>query len=192
MRISRAFLRLIRLALRFATHPFSNWIRAFAMSSVFERTLIPTLSILAIGDLTSASTIPMSWIMRSSTTPTSVPRTWYGRQPLGRDVLRPVRLLLEEGHDRVEMLDVADLDEAVPRPGRGEDPLRLLQGGAEGLLDQQVAAARKERERDLLVPVRRNDDGDGVARRAPARRATRSCRQPNLALISAARASDLS
>ena len=76
MRISRAFFRLIRLALRFATHPFSNSMRAFAMSSVLERMLIPALSILAIGDLTSARMIPMSWIIRSSTTPTSVPRGW--------------------------------------------------------------------------------------------------------------------
>jgi len=48
--------------------------RAFAMSSLFESTVTPTLSILAIGDFTKASTMPMSWIIKSSTTPTSVPR----------------------------------------------------------------------------------------------------------------------
>jgi hypothetical protein len=52
--------------------------RALAISSLFESTVTPTLSIFAIGDFTSASTIPMSWIIRSSTTPTSVPRGWYG------------------------------------------------------------------------------------------------------------------
>jgi hypothetical protein len=96
-RISRFFFRLMRLALRLATQPFSNSMRALAMSSVFESTLTPTLSILRIGDFTSASTMPMSWIIRSSTTPTSVPRGLVGREPLGGDVLRPAGVLLEEG-----------------------------------------------------------------------------------------------
>lgn len=64
----------MRLALRLATQPFSNWIRALAMSSLFESTVTPTLSIFAIGDFTSSITMPMSWIIRSRTTPTSVPR----------------------------------------------------------------------------------------------------------------------
>ena len=78
MRISRAFFVLMRLALRFATQPFWNWIRALAISSLFDRTVTPTLSIFAMGDFTSSRTMPMSWIIRSSTTPTSVPRGWYG------------------------------------------------------------------------------------------------------------------
>ena len=76
-----------------------------------------------------------------------------GRETLGRDVPRPVGLLLEERHHRVEVLDVADLHEAALGARRREHPLRLLEGGAYGLLDQQVASPLEERERDLGVPA---------------------------------------
>ena len=59
-----------------------------------------------------------------------------------------------------------DLDEAAVRLRRGQHLLGLLQGGAERLLDQQVAALGEERQRDLGVQVRRDDDRDGVAGRA--------------------------
>jgi hypothetical protein len=51
MRILRTLSRLMRLAVRLATQPFSNRIRTLAMSSPRLRTAMPTASTLMTGTL---------------------------------------------------------------------------------------------------------------------------------------------
>ena len=68
------FFKLIRLAVRLATQPFSNVIRALAMSGLSLTTATPLACTFFTGDPTTVSTMSMSWIIRSSTTLTSVPR----------------------------------------------------------------------------------------------------------------------
>ena len=68
------FFREMRLAVRFATQPFANSIRALAMSGVSLITETPLAWIFFTSDFTTLRMISISWIMRSSTTGTSVPR----------------------------------------------------------------------------------------------------------------------
>jgi hypothetical protein len=113
-----------------------------------------------------------------------------GRETLGGDVLRAADLLLEKAHHRVEMLDVADLRRcARPCLRRGQHLFGLLQRGAERLLDQQVAALRQERQRDLRVPVGRHDDRLTASQALPSSSIVAKRWQLCLAQISAARAS---
>jgi len=81
--------------------------RAFAMSSLFESTVTPTLSIFAIVELHQRQHDADAWIIRSSTTPTPC-RALVRREPLRRDVARSSISFLEESSP-VEVLDVADL-----------------------------------------------------------------------------------
>ena len=64
-----------RLAVRFATVPSANSMRAFAKSSDAETTVTPTACTCVTAECTNASTTSRSWIMRSRMTLTSVPRT---------------------------------------------------------------------------------------------------------------------
>ena len=68
----------MRLAVTSATQPFANRMRALAMSISSVNTGAPIASIEAIGERTMCSIRSMSWIMRSSTTETSVPRGLNG------------------------------------------------------------------------------------------------------------------
>ena len=61
---------------------------------------------------------------------------------------------------RVEALDVPDGDRPAAAPGRGHDLSRLLDGGRDRLLDEEVDACFEERQRDSRMPTgRRGDDG---------------------------------
>ncbi len=75
MRILRSVFRLTREAVALATQPLAKRMRALAMSISAENTGVPTASMLTIGAPTMVCTMSMSWIMRSSTTFTSVPRS---------------------------------------------------------------------------------------------------------------------
>ncbi len=74
----RSLLKLTRLAVTLATQPPSKRSRAFAMSSRPDSTGTPTASTAASGWPTSSWIRSMSWIIRSSTTSTSVPRAENG------------------------------------------------------------------------------------------------------------------
>jgi hypothetical protein len=86
-----------------------------------------------------------------------------GRQALGGDVTGVGDGLFEVRHHRIVMLDVTDLDDAVGLGGGVEDLGSLLEGDADGLLDEEVHALGEERERHRGVMVGRDDDADGVA-----------------------------
>ena len=82
----------------------------------------------------------MSWIIRSSTTPTSVERKV---KPLARTAsmyfgLRSCDAAAVEG--RIESLDVADLEHDAAPPGDGHQFVGLGQRGTERLFDQHVDA----------------------------------------------------
>ena len=88
------------------------------------------------------------------------------RQSFRRDIARLIDFLFEETHHRVEMLDVPDLHDPVARLRRGQHPLRFLEGSTKRLLDQQMRAARQQRERDVRVLVGGHDHRHRIARRA--------------------------
>ena len=67
------FLREILLDVRFAIHPFSNSILAFAISGVVLIIDTPEALIFLTFELTTFKTISISWIIRSIITDTSVP-----------------------------------------------------------------------------------------------------------------------
>jgi hypothetical protein len=86
-----------------------------------------------------------------------------GRQPLGGDVTGVGDGLLEEGHHRVVMLDVSDLDDAVGLGGGVQDLGGLVEGHADGLFDEEVHAFGEQGQRHGGMMVRRDDHADGVA-----------------------------
>ena len=86
-----------------------------------------------------------------------------GCQALGGDIARVRHGLLEIGHDRVVMLDMSDLHDAVCL-GRGAQNLGgLIEGDADGLLNQKMDAFLQQREGDRGMVIGRHDDADGVA-----------------------------
>ena len=84
-------------------------------------------------------------------------------EALGADEARLADVFLEKVHDRIEVLDVANLDEAVGSLRGGDDLLGLVEGGAERLFDEQMAARGEQREGDGAVEVGRRDDADDIA-----------------------------
>ena len=67
-----------RLDVTFAIQPLAKLIRALAMSGLSVRTGTPTASTRCTGERTKLAIMSMSWIMRSNTTSTSVPRSTNG------------------------------------------------------------------------------------------------------------------
>ena len=78
MRSLRSRLRLMRLAVTLATQPPTKPMRALAMSMVSDSTEMPLAEIDSISRSTRCRIRSISWIIRSSTTLTSVARAVNG------------------------------------------------------------------------------------------------------------------
>ena len=140
----RSALRLMRLAVTSATQPFAKRMRAFAMSISSVNTGAPIASIDAIGERTMCSIRSMSWIMRSSTTLTSVPRGLNGASRFD-SMKRGRGQLVRDGEDHgVEPLQVADLQHEPLARGERDQLARLVGRRRDRLLDQHVGAGGEE------------------------------------------------
>ena len=109
-----------RDAVRLATQPFSNVSRALQMSSTSPITLTPTASICATGEPASFRTMSMSWIIMSSTTPTSMLRNVSGLMRMTSMKRGCDARAAHRADGRVEPLDVPDLHDGAVllAPGR--------------------------------------------------------------------------
>ena len=104
----------------------------------------------------------MSWIIRSSTTPTSVERKV---KPLARTAsmyLGRANVRRGGAEGRIEPLDVADLEHDVAPPGGGHQLVGLGRRGAERLFDQQVDAGFEKLAGDAMVQAGGRGDHRGV------------------------------
>ena len=109
----RSLLKLTRLAVTLATQPPAKRSLALAMSSRPESTGTPTASSASSGRPTRSWIRSMSWIIRSSTTSTSVPRSREGRDAVRFDEQRPVDHVVERQQRGIEALEMADLKDPL-------------------------------------------------------------------------------
>ena len=104
----------------------------------------------------------MSWIIRSSTTLTSVPRSLNGASRCD-SMKRGVPSVPAEREDRgIEALEVADLQDAAAARGDCDQRARLPGRLGDRLLDQHVHAALEAILRDREVQRRRRGDADRI------------------------------
>ena len=162
MRSLRSVFRLTREAVALATQPFAKRMRALAMSISSENTGVPTASMAAIGAPTMVCTMSMSWIMRSSTTFTSVPRSRYGASRWHSMKRGDFRY---GSAARIAALKRSRCPTCRMRRGaRGERDQLARLGGRLGdrLLDQHVRPGLEEIARDGEVRRRRRRDADRI------------------------------
>ena len=158
----RSLLKLTRLAVTLATQPPSKCSLALAMSSRPESTGTPTASTAASGAPTSSWIRSMSWIIRSSTTSTSVPRGWNGAMRCdstnsGRSITSPSAstAALKRSRWPTWRMRCAPGGERDQRVGLGE-------ARRDRLLDQHVQAALQQAARDREVRAGRHRDARGI------------------------------
>lgn len=108
--------------------------------------------------------ISKSWIITSSTTPTSRLRPGYG-EPRGLDESRRVEPLLQRGHHGIEPLDVPDLQHEPARLREIAQFTCLLGRLGEGLLHEHMLARFEQRLRDFKMRDRRRRDRDRIHER---------------------------
>src|SRR5262249_21932776 len=162
MRSLRSRLSETRLAVTLAMQPLAKRSRALAMSTDGVSTGTPTASIARTGDGTMLRIRSRSWIMRSSTTSTSVPRSPNVGEPLALDEAGLRQPAAECPHRGVEALEVPHLQDA-PTPHRQlEQRLAVLDRRRERLLDQDVDACLEKVARHGVMLRRRHRDARAI------------------------------
>src|SRR5262249_2131382 len=157
-RIFRTFSWLMRLAVIFATQPFSKRMRTLAMSSRLLRMGTPTASTCVHGERTRCRMISRSWIITSSTTPTSRLRPGYGERRraarAARGTRKKARPLENLGRRQpppqrrnrgFEALDGAALQDDPPPLREVAKFPRLLGRLGEGLFHEHMLAGLQQR-----------------------------------------------
>ena len=128
----------IRLAVTLATAPFSNLMRALAISSSSDTTATPEASMDFTGDLTSERMTSISWIMRSSTTATSLPRGWNCAMRCDSKKRGSSRYGSAAKQRGIKPLDMPNLNFYVMLFCKRDQFFGLLGGGGDRFFDQDM------------------------------------------------------
>ena len=158
----RSLLKLTRLAVTLTTQPPSKRRRALAMSSRPESTGTPTASTATSGVPTSSWIRSMSWIIRSSTTSTSVPRRLNGATRW--DSTNSGRSSTSSSA-RIAALKRSRWPTWSTRPWRGgerDQGVGLVQGRGDRLLEEDIDAALEQAARHRNVLAGRHGDARHV------------------------------
>ena len=132
------------------------------MSSRAESTGTPTASTWASGRSTSCWIRSMSWIIRSSTTSTSVPRGVNGARrwdSMNSGCAQNVGQRQDRG---VEALQMPDLEDPPARAREVDQRAGLGEAGRDRLLDQDVQAGLQQPARDRAMLPGRHRDARGL------------------------------
>lgn len=84
-------------------------------------------------------------------------------QAIGGDIERLSNIFLEVTHDRIEVLNVADLDKAVTFFGDVEEAFGILQIGANGFFDEGMGTGLEDGNGHIGMEVGGDGNADGFA-----------------------------